>query len=805
MSANEWALKPKQLCGRCPEERFSFKTTAELPVTREIIGQPRGVRAIEFGIDMQSPGYNIYVLGPTGTGRLTTVERFIREQAQKGRTPDDWIYVRNFATPHQPSALRLLAGRGSELCADMKALVDYLREQVPKALESEAYQEAAQAIRKELEDQRDAIYQALQAQAATRSLAIIQSPAGMALAPLGEDGKLMDAKAHEQLPPAEREAIDAARRQLQDAIEDSLRQVRALERQAQDALEELARQVAAHTLDVRLDEIKTRWANCEEAIAYLESVRADVIENVDEFRRSDRDEQPQRGGDDLFRRYQVNLIVDHKDTEGAPVVVVDQPSFRQLVGRIEHQVAFGALQTDFTMIKAGALHRANGGYLVVRAMDVFRQPYVWEALKRALTTREICIENPDVQNVTALAAQTLEPEPIPLDVKVVLLGSPWLYYTLYEREDDFPELFKVKSDFATMMDRELENEEKYALFVAARCQEEGLPHFDPSGVARVIDHGSRLAEDQNKLSTRFGDIADLVREAAYWSRRNGNHTVTGEDVSRAIHERHYRHDLGEEESHEDIAKGTVFLDIEGAVVGQVNSLSVIGTPDHQFGQPSRITAQVHLGREGVVQIDREVNLTGPIHNKGVLILEGYLGARYAQDRPLSLSASLTFEQSYGPVEGDSASSTELYALLSALSGISIKQGIAVSGSVNQLGQVQPIGGVNEKIEGFFDVCKARGLTGAQGVLIPTANLRNLMLKDEVVQAVEAGEFHLWAVESIDQGIEVLTGTPAGELQEDGTYPEGTVNRAVADRLKELDEKMEKEDEDRKGKKKKKEK
>ncbi len=795
MPADQWRVTPMQLRRRCDPKQFTFKTTAELPSLDEIIGQPRGVRAIEFGIDMKSPGYNIYVLGPSGTGRLTAVERFIRERARHDPTPNDWLYVHNFATPHRPKALPLPAGKGHQLDQDMRAFVAYLREQLPKAFESEAYQEAAQAIQRSLDARRDSVLQALQAQAADRALAIVQSPAGLAVVPLREDGQLMDAEAYEQLPPKKRQAIDAARGELEDAITDRLREVRELEREAQGALDALAQQVAAHTVDAHLDELKARWAEFKEAAAYLETVRADVIANVEGLRSGASEPILPGSADDPFRRYQVNLIVDNKDAEGAPVLVVNQPTFRELVGRVDHQVILGALHTDFTMIKAGALHTANGGYLVIRAMDVFSHPYAWEALKRAMTTREIRIQNPEAQDVTAMTTQTLEPEPIPLDVKVVLLGHSWLYYTLYEQEDSFPELFKVKSDFATVMDRRPENEQNYACFVAARCKEERLPHFDPGGVARVVDYGSRLAENQNKLSTLFGEVADLIRESAYWARRRHHDVVNAEDVEQAIRERLYRHNLDEEHARESIINGMIFVDTDGAVVGQVNGLVVTGSPDHEYGLPSRITAQVHLGRDGVVQIDREVNLTGPVHNKGVLILRSYLGAKYAQDRQLSLNASLTFEQSYTHVDGDSASSTELYALLSALARIPVKQGIAVTGSVNQLGQVQPIGGINAKIEGFFDLCKKRGLTGDQGVLIPAANLRDLMLKDEVVQAVEEGKFHLWAVETVDQGIEVLTGVPAGEPQQDGTYPEGTVNRAVIDRLIELDEKMEKDSKD----------
>ncbi|MBN1285523.1 MAG: AAA family ATPase [Anaerolineae bacterium] len=788
MSADRYRLTPEQLHRRCEEDRFNFETTADLPATREIIGQPRGVRAIEFGIDMKSDGYNIYVLGPTGTGRLTAVERFIRDRARQNPTPDDWLYVYNFGAPHQPNAMHLPPGMGDRLRADMKALVNYLREQIPQAFESQTYQEAAKLIHQSFEDKRDAAYRRLREQAAEKGLAIVQATGGLMTVPVVE-GKLMDPDVFEALPVEERDVIEKSQREIEEQLEDALVAVRRAEIEMQGRLDDLAQQNAAVTVDARMDALKEKWQDYPEVLAYLDDVRADVIENVDDFRGDEKaDDKAPRDGHDPLWRYGVNVIVDHKDGGGAPVVVVNQPTFRQLVGRVEYRTQYGALQTDFTMIKAGALHRANGGYLVVRAIDVFRQPYTWEALKQALTAGEIRIETLDGQDSTPYAPQAPEPEPIPLKVKVVLLGSPWLYYTLYD-DDDFPELFKVKSDFATEMDRTPENEDQYALFIAARCCEGDLPHFDRSAVARVIEHGARMADSQRKLSTRFGVIADLVHEAAYWARRSDRDVVTGADVVRSLHEWEYRHNLDAEDVYRRITEDkTLFIDVDGEAVGQVNSLGIVGTPDYQFGQPGRLTAQVYLGRDGLVQIDREVNLTGPIHNKGLLTIKAFMSAKYARDRHLTLSASLSFEQNYGHIEGDSASSTELYALISAIAQIPIKQGVAVTGSVNQLGYVQPIGGVNEKVEGYFEVCRAYGLNGRQGVLIPSSNLNDLMLRDEIIEAVAAGTFHLWAVETIDQGLEVLTGMPAGELQEDGVYPEGTVNRAVVDRLCELDEK-----------------
>lgn len=799
-SSQPLALQPAQLARRCSVEHFNFETTADLPPLRDIIGQPRGVRAIEFGIDMLSPGYNIYVMGARGTGRLTAIERFIQERAAEEAVPPDWVYVHNFDAPHQPVAFQLPGGTGHRLCKDMQTLIGHLRVEFSGAFAGQAFTDQANALKRAFSEKQDELLHELQSKTAEKGFVIRSAPGGMVLAPV-KDGQVMAAGDFEALSEPDREALEARRRALEEDVQATMRQAGELEEAARRAYEDLVQATASALLDAELAVLRGSYADIAAVLAHLDAMRADILANVTEFvemppkteSATDEDETPEKkrpletGTINGMQRYEVNLLVDHADAAGAPVVVVALPTYQNLIGRIEHRVQFGALLTDFTMIKSGALHQANGGYLVIRALDILRQPFAWEALKRALQTGEITVEEPESRGTSVNTTQMLQPAPIPLDIKVIMLGNPLLYYTLFDVEEDFPELFKVKADFAAEMERSEETEALYAGFVATRCHEDGLPHFSAAAVGRVVDYGTWLVADQAKLSTRFGEITDLIREAAYIARRDGRAVTTPEDVGHAIAERQYRNNLYEALSQQHILEGDVTIDTQGAVLGQINGLTVIQMGDHTFGQPSRITARVYVGQADVVQIEREVRMTGPIHDKGVLILRGYLGSMYAQDFPLTLSASLTFEQNYGGVEGDSASSTELFALLSALADLPIRQDLAVTGSVDQRGVIQPIGGVSHKIEGFFAICKARGLTGTQGVLIPSANVRHLMLNDEVVAAVAEGQFHIYAIKSVDQGIELLTGVSAGVREADGSYPAGTVHHVVQARLRALAE------------------
>ncbi len=781
-------LSPTQLRRTCNPEQFPFETTAELPVTPEIIGQPRATRAIEFGLDMEGPGYNIFVVGPGGTGRATVIQRFLAQQAARKPTPDDWVYVHNFRQPRSPRAIRLPAGTGARFRDDMAALVAELRRTIPQAFEAETYQEARRQIEQKYQNAQEELLKGLDAQARQRSFAVMRTPSGLALVPV-RDGRPLPPEAFQALPDEEKERFAAQYAELERFAEETLQRLRDNEREAQQALRNLDREAVAFVVGRAVDDLKARYAEHEEVAEYLEEVRSDIIARADDFKQTEPPSgEPSAPPISPFHRYLVNLFVDNRDQQGAPVIVESNPILPNLMGRAEYEIRMGVPVTDFTLLRPGALHRANGGYLVLQARDVLSDPMAWQALKRALSEGAIRIEDRSAAMVSVVG---LDPEPIPLDVKVVLMGSPYLYYLLYALDEEFRELFKVKADFSTEMDRTPENEYLYALFIRARCEEECLRPFDRTAVARVVEYGSWLAEDQNRLSIRFREVTDLLREADYWAGKAGREVVTGEDVERAIAERTYRANRVEEEIRRVITEGTLRIETEGAVVGQVNGLSVHAVGDHIFGRPTRITARAYVGRSGVVDIQREVKLSGPTHGKGVLTMAAYLGGQYATDQPLTLSASLSFEQTYDEVHGDSASLAELYALLSVLADVPIRQGIAVTGSVDQQGRVQPVGGVNHKIEGFFRVCRERGLTGDQGVIIPSANVRNLMLDPEVVQAVAEGKFHIYPITTVDEGIELLTGIPAGTRDESGQFPEGTLHARVLARLKELAEKLEK--------------
>ncbi|MFQ6014178.1 MAG: Lon protease family protein [Anaerolineae bacterium] len=794
-------LPPQKLRRVCDPKEFKveFETTEELPQLTEIIGQERATRAIEFGIDIPYYGFNIYALGPTGAGKTTTIQTFLERKTKTRPIPNDWGYVNNFSDPYRPRALRLPPGGGCAFRDGVDQLLSEIGEEIPRAFQSEQYEQHKVQISRTLDEKRNALFQRLEAFVIERGFALLRSPVGLVFAPVVE-GQVMTGEQYEQLPPEKKKELEKHRPMLQEEMEKTLRQIRGLEEEAKASLHNIDQEIVANIIGGRFEEMKAQYSHNEGIVEYLEAVQKDIVKNVDRFKEAKPEEEteekkvrvraPSPRPESPFDRYRVNVVVDNSAAEGAPVIVETNPTYQNLVGRIEHKAEFGALVTDFSMIRAGALHRANGGYLVVDARAILRNPLAWESLKRALRHREIRIEEM-AQQISLISTVGLAPEPIPLDVKVVLIGDPRTYYLLHALDEQFQKLFKVNADFAVDMAWTAENMEKYAMFIHRRCHEENLKHFEQAAVAKVIEYGSRLVEDQRKLTTRFAHVADIVREANYWATRNGKEVVTAADVQQAIEEKVYRSNQIEERIRERIEDGTIMVDTEGEVVGQVNGLSVMTLGDYSFGKPSRITAKTFMGRRGVINIEREAELSGSIHNKGVMILSGYLGGKYAQDKPLNLSASLCFEQSYEGVEGDSASSTELYALLSSLSGLPIKQGIAVTGSVNQQGEIQPVGGVTYKIEGFYDVCRVKGLTGEQGVIIPEQNVKNLMLREDVVEAVEKGQFHIYPVKTIDDGIAILAGKEAGERQADGTYPEGTVNYEVDRRLRQLAERLKK--------------
>ncbi len=772
----------------CDPARLKFNTTDELPLVDEIIGQPRAARAIDFGVGVRGAGFNIFVLGPGGTGRMTTVEHFLSAYALTQPAPPDWVYVHNFKEPLRPRAMSLPPGKAQPFKQDMLALVSFLKSSLPSAFETDDYQRAVSQITRALDEERAAAFQQIETQAKAQGFVLARSDQGIFLAPMNPSGEPATPEQIAALPEEKRAELEKAQPDLEDALNAALRTARTYEQRARDQLSDLDRRTATRLIAPVLDERVARYrAECAEAADYLDEVRADVIEHIEELRPRLAGPAAESGAADAGRpdpliRYQVNVLVDHSQTQGAPAIVETNPTFMNLIGRIERDVRFGETVLDFTMLRPGALHHANGGYLVLRAQDVLKDRSVWEALKRALNTGQIVIEDPGTQ-LQMFSTRTLESEPIPLDVKVILLGTPWTYYDLYHGDEDFYRLFKVKADFASDMDRTPENERAYALFVRARCAEYRLPPFDSGAVAQLIEYGSRLVEDQLKLSTRFGEINDAIIEAAHWAGRARRAQVTAEDVRQSLDEWRYRSNLIEQETQRSIIDGTINIQVEGSVVGQINGLSVIDYGDYQFGHPARISARTYVGRSGILVIEREAHLSGRIHNKGVLILEGYLGGQYAVKEPLTLAASIGFEQNYSEIEGDSASSTELYALLSALAELPIRQDIAVTGSVDQQGRTQPVGAVQTKIEGFYDICKARGLTGHQGVMIPATNVRNLMLRDDVVVACETGWFNIWAVETIDEGLELLTGVKAGRRGKNGHFPHDSVHGRIEAKLR----------------------
>lgn len=772
-------------------------TSEEATPLKAIIGQRRAVRALQFGLEIKSKGFNVFVAGQPGTGRTTAAERFLMELARDKPVPPDWCYVNNFRDPHRPEALQLPVGRALQFQSDVAELIKDTQREIRAAFESDEYAARRQEMGKQFQTRRNDIFRAISEKAQQRSFYVQATPMGFATVPLKE-GKPISEEEFMGLDSAEQERIGAVRTELQEDLSNAIRQARVLEREATRTLQALDREVAQFALSPLFGELKEAYDDCPEVIGHLDTMQSDMLDNLALFR-EESDEQQIRsqlaGAEELpFRKYEVNVLVDNSNNHGAPVIVEINPTYNNLFGRIEKEARFGALTTDFTLIREGSLHRANGGYLVMPAEELLRNLFSWDSLKRALQNGEIGIEEA-AERLGYMTTKSLRPEPLPLDVKIVLIGQTELYYTLYNLDEDFKELFKVKADFDSVMDRADEAVQDYIAFVCRVCADESLKHLDRSALARVIEHGSRLADDQEKLSTRFGDLSDVIREANFYASQDDSEYVTAGHVERAIDERFYRSSLLAERVSELIERNTIMIDVDGAVPGQVNGLAVLGLGDISFGKPSRITVSVGAGRGGLIDIEREVKLGGAIHSKGVLILSGYLTGQYAQDSPISLSARIAFEQSYSGVDGDSASSTELYAILSAISEQPVKQGIAVTGSVNQKGEVQAIGGVNQKIEGFFAICQAKGLTREQGVLIPQSNMKNLMLKEEVVEAVRQGEFHIWAVKTIDEGIEVLTGVPAGTRQEGGAFPQGTIHYLVQKRLSELSEALDGSDKD----------
>ncbi|NNF96086.1 MAG: AAA family ATPase [Halobacteria archaeon] len=788
-------LAPDALYRRCDPEEFEFETTADLEDLAEFIGQPRAVDAVRFGIGIRRNGYNLFALGAAGTGKHSLVRLYVEEQAATEAVPADWCYVNHFEQEHKPRVLRLPSGKCVELRRDMEQLIEELGSAIPAIFESDEYRTRSESIEQALNERQEQAVARVQEKAHAKGIAVLRTPTGFTLAPMRDDEPL-DAGKFEKLPKDERKQIEADIQELHEELHKTMRKAPQWQKERRQKLDELNREMAVGAVSHRIEALREKYRELSNVKDYLDALETDVIGNFRMFLPKEQEKASLLGigltgapeGMSWSNRYRINTLRTDDTNGGAPVIYEDNPTYNNLIGRVEHRAQFGALITDFTMIRAGALHRANGGYLMLDARKVLTQPFAWEALKRALKSGEVRLESL-AQIISLISTVSLEPEPIPLDVKVILLGEPIIYYLLSYLDPEFEELFKVQVDFDNRMDRLEESTQLYAQLIGTLARKEDLRPFHRSAVARVVEQSARLVEDSEKLATHMRSITDLLCESDYWAGQRRSDKVNAQDVQRAIDTRIHRADRLRARVQEEIRRGTILIDTQGKKIGQINGLSVVSIGGFSFGHPTRITARVRIGEEQVVDIEREVEMGGPIHSKGVLILSHFLGARYALNYPLSLSASLVFEQSYGGVEGDSASSAELYALLSALAELPIMQSLAVTGSVNQRGEVQAIGGINEKIEGFFDICQARGLSGEQGVLIPASNVKHLMLRHDLVEAVAAGKFSVYAVKTIDEGIELLTGIAAGERDKAGRFPDDSVNQRVEEKLIGYSERM----------------
>ncbi|MFP4180206.1 MAG: Lon protease family protein [Spirochaetaceae bacterium] len=793
---NAKELEAEKLRWRCDEESLSFSNTRDLTESPGVIGQDRAIEAIEFGMGIDSNGFNIFAMGVSGAGRTSIVKEFVEERAGEMPVPDDWCYIFNFEEPHKPKALRLPAGKGREFRDDMEDLIEKLKGDIRKALQREDFEKERNRLMNEMQRRQSEKMTELEKSAREWGFTIQQGPQGFMITPLKEDGKPMSSQELGELSQEKRDEIQKRGQEIQNEVQEAMGSIREMESRTREQLGELERNTILFAVEHYIEDMKEKYEESERVKEYLQEVKDDVVKNARSLAIPEQQagaqmavqqaagQQQQRAAaqqQSVEGRYRVNLVVDNSSTQGAPVITEMRPTYNNLIGKLERKAQMGMLYTDFSMIKPGVLHQANGGYLIMEAMHLFQYPFSYNILKHALKEGEAKLTDP-MDMFQAISTESLEPEPIPLDIKVILIGNPRVYYLLQAYDEEFNELFKVKADFNSFIDRSDDSIKLYSQFLATRCQEEGWNHFDRGGAARMIEYGSELTQDQSKISTRFADICDLAREADYISRKDGAEEIRREHVQRAVDAKKRRSSRIEELIQEMIAKGDIFIDTDESVKGQVNGLAVAQLGDYSFGRPTRITARTYVGRAGVVNIDREAEMSGPIHNKGVMILSGYMNGVFGQERPISLSASLVFEQNYEGIDGDSASSTELYALLSSLAEAPMAQGIAVTGSVNQLGQIQPIGGVTKKIEGFYDVCKNLGLTGAQGVIIPAVNSKNLMLKQEVVDAVRGGNFHVYPVGTVEEGMEILTGLPFGERDAQGGFPEGSIARGVDDKL-----------------------
>ncbi|MGC8492729.1 MAG: Lon protease family protein [Syntrophobacteraceae bacterium] len=798
MSDTVRGLPAHELRAHFEDDLLSFDTTASLDGEADrVVGQERAIDAIKFGIGMKTSGYNIFIAGPAKAGLTYTARTYIEEQAAQEETPPDWCYVYNFKEQDKPKSLKISAGRGKALKKDMNDFIDTLQAKIPEVFDSDDYRAKEGEVHQAFEKQRRDYIDELSQEARDQGFILQFSQVGMVIIPANKEGEPMTQEDLRHLSEEERQELRTKSDELHERMKETIKKIRTVEEEFKEKHTKLDNEIALFVVGQLMDSYEEKYHDDPQVLEHLKQVQEDVLENIDDFKKKPEQQQqmpgqpvsPFAGGPPRemnLRKYDVNVLIDNSETKGAPVVIESNPAYPNLFGSIERQAWFGALFTDHTMIKPGSLHKANGGYLVMKALDLLKWYISYEAMKRALRDKEIRIE--DLGELYGIfSTRTIRPEPIPLELKIVLTGDPYIYQLLYSLDDRFQKLFKVKAHMSDQMDRKPDKVLECSKMIARYCNEHKVKHLDRTGVARVLEYSVELTEDRKKLTLELGTIGDLLREANYFAGLENSELIGRKHVDEAIQKRKYRSNLIEERVKEIMERDIIWVETEGDKVGQVNGLAVLMAGDHTFGRPNRITATVSVGREGMVSIDRESKMSGSTHTKGLMILSSLFRERFAHNKPIAFSASVCFEQSYGMIDGDSASSTEYYVLVSAISETPLKQGIAVTGSVSQKGEVQPIGGVNYKIKGFFDICKAKGLTGEQGVMIPHKNVDNLMLDQEVVDAVAEGKFHIWPVATVEEGLKILTGQDAGAVAADGTYPEGTIYRKVDDRLKEISE------------------
>lgn len=794
---DKYRLKSEELTSPCNVKDFTFDTTSDLTPLKGIIGQERAVEALNFGLRMKKKGYNIFIAGLSGTGRSSYSNSITEKLAEEMPKPHDWVYVYNFKNADRPKALNMEPGLGAQFKKDIETMIEQLKKEIPVVFSGTEYETKRNEVFREFQQKNQELILHLNEIAKKHGFMFKESEHGLITIPLKE-GKPMTQEEYNSLPPEELELIRENSNELSLNTLETFNKLKHLEEQLRDRMKKLDEGIGYGVINYFINKLLQRYGHREKIVEYINELEVDIVENIERFKKNVENEtvpnvmmMQMKSEEGFLNRYMVNLFINNSELDKAPIINESNPTFYNLIGTIEYKNEMGVYKTDFMQIKPGALHAANGGYLILNVKEILTQPYAWETLKRALKTGEINIESTN-KMMGYLVTSTLKPEPIPLNLKVLLIGDTEIYHALYNMDEDFRKLFKIMADFDVEMSKNQENVLKMAKFIATHCHKEGLRDFDKSAIARVIEYSSRLADNQERLSSRFSQIVEILYEADAWAELDKAALVAKEHVEKAIQQKIYRNSKYEEKLNEMFKDGTLLIDVEGEKVGQINGLVVMGTGEHSFGKPSRITVSTYKGKSGIINIEREVRKSGSIHDKGVLILSGYLGEKFAQEEPMSLSVSISFEQNYSMIDGDSASSTELYAILSSIAEVPIKQYIAVTGSVNQKGEIQPIGGVNEKIEGFFDVCKLKGLTGRQGVMIPKQNVKNLMLKQEVIDAVESNQFHIYSIGHVDEGIEILTGISAGSKKENGEYPKSSIYYLVAEKLKSLIKEKQKE-------------